>query len=102
MALSQETIACTLEGKELEERVRDWSEVAARARDRKIEPGRIVSIYPRDADLRMRLEQLIVAEADCCTFLEFSIQEGPDTMTVELRLPEEMTPVFAALLRTGK
>ena len=99
MAFPQETLACTLEGKELEERVRAWSEVASQGRARKIEPGRIVSVYPRDAALRTRLDQLIEAEAECCTFLKFNIEDGDDSMTVELRLPEEMTPMFTALLQ---
>jgi hypothetical protein len=98
MALPEETIACTLEGKELEERVRAWSEIASQARDRKFEPGRIVSVYPRDAALLMRLEQLIAAEAECCPFLKFNIEDGDDSITVELRLPEELMPVFAGLL----
>jgi hypothetical protein len=101
MAVARETLACTLEGKELEERVRAWMEVASRARDRKVEPGRIVSVYPRDTALRERLRELIAAEAECCTFLKFSIAEGHDTMTIELRLPEEMTPMFSSLLQTG-
>lgn len=94
-----EAVACALQGDDLVERVQAWMAVASQGLDRRAEPGRIVSTYPRDRELLARIEQLIAAEAECCPFLKFRIEEQPDEMIVELQLPEELTPAFAALLQ---
>jgi hypothetical protein len=50
----------------------------------------IVAVYPNDAQLLDRLRELIAAEAECCSFLRFSVEETPDATLTELRLPEEL------------
>jgi hypothetical protein len=91
-------LACSLSGPELSQRIREWSEVAARARSRYVEKDRIVSIYPPDEGLRKELRRLIDAEAQCCSFMEFDVAEEPDQVVVELRVPHDMSEALAVML----
>ena len=96
--VNQETLACSLAGDELIERLGEWSTVASQATSRHVEEGRIVSTYPPDEDLIRRLRALIAAEAECCSFMEFHVKEGPDQVVVELRVPDEMSGALAVML----
>ena len=80
--------ACSLEGPELVDRIEAWRDVVARATSRGIENDRVVAIYPKDARLLGRLRELVAAEAECCSFLLFDVEETPDAIVTELRLPE--------------
>jgi hypothetical protein len=81
---------CSLEGPELLDRIDAWQDVVTRATSRGIEDGRVVAGYPKDAQLLGRLRQLVAAEAECCSFLLFDVEETPDEIVTELRLPEGM------------
>ncbi len=94
----EEIIACTLNGPELVERIREWGEVASHARSRNVQKGRIVSTYPNDAQLLQRLRQLIADEAECCTFMKFNVHQHPDEIVVELTVPEDMGEALAVML----
>ena len=96
--MSNETLACSLAGDELVGRIREWTQVTARATSRHVEKGRIVSTYPIDEELLRRLRELIAAEAECCSFMQFEVKEGPDQVTVELRVPDEMSEALAVML----
>ena len=89
---------CTLESDELVTRIAEWREVSAQALSRKVEPARITSVYPPDPQLLKRLEDLIAAEAECCAFLEFTIQAGTDQTIVQLSFPEEARPLIEAVM----
>jgi hypothetical protein len=82
--------ACSLEGAELLDRVESWQEIVASATTRGIESDRVVAVYPKDPQLLGRLRELIAAEAECCSFLVFDVEETPDAIVTELRLPEGM------------
>jgi MerR family copper efflux transcriptional regulator len=94
----EETLACSLSGPELVERIREWGQVASHATSRHVEKGRIVSTYPLDQQLLQRLRRLIAAEAECCPFMQFNVEEGPDKVEVELRVPEDMSEALAVML----
>ena len=83
-------LACSLDGTELTERLAAWRQVLARATTRRVEDGRVVVSYPKDSDLRDRLGELIALEGECCSFLRFDVEEQPDAVVTELRLPEEL------------
>jgi hypothetical protein len=83
-------LACTLEGPDLVERIEAWREVAALATTRRVEDGRVVALYPKDPRILVRLRELIAAEAECCAFLRFDVDETPDAIVTELRLPDEL------------
>jgi hypothetical protein len=80
--------ACSLQGPELLDRIEAWRDVVARATSRGIENDRVVAVYPKDARLLRRLRELVAAEAECCSFLLFDVEETPDAIVTELRLPE--------------
>jgi hypothetical protein len=96
--MNEETMACSLSGPELVERIGEWAQVTSRATSRRVEGGRITSTYPRDEQLLERLRALIAAEAECCSFMQFSVEEQPDQVVVELRVPEHMAGMLALML----
>ena len=82
--------ACSLDAPELVDRIEAWREVVAHATSRGVDNDRVVAVYPKDALLLGRLRALIAAEAECCSFLLFDVEETPDAIITELRLPEGM------------
>ena len=94
----KETLACSLSGPELAERMREWGRVTARATSRRVEKGRIISTYPLDRDLVQQISKLIAQEAACCSFMDFSIAEGEDQLEVEIRMPDEMSDSLESML----
>ena len=89
MATPAPLSACSLEGSELLARIHAWQQVTSRAISRRVEGDRIVATYPNDAQLLGQLRELIAAEAACCSFLEFTVEEKPDAVVTELGFPEE-------------
>ena len=81
---------CRLDGPDLADRIEAWREVVQRARTRAVEGDRVVAVYPNDAQLLTRLRELIAAEAECCSFLRFDVDETPDAIVTELRLPADV------------
>ena len=79
---------CSLDAPELVDRIEAWREVVAHATSRGVDNDRVVAVYPKDALLLGRLRALIAAE--CCSFLLFDVEETPDAIVTELRLPEGM------------
>ena len=93
-----ESLACSLSGSELGDRVREWQQIASRATSRRVEETCIVSTYPRDEQLLKQLRDLIAAEAECCSFMRFDVQERPDEVVVRLSVPEGMSDALASML----
>jgi hypothetical protein len=83
-------LSCSLDDTELTARLDAWRQVVARATTRGVEDGRIVTTYPKDRQLRDRLRELIALEGQCCSFLRFDVDERPDAIVTELRLPENL------------
>jgi hypothetical protein len=98
MTKLEQHLACTLTGPELVGRIQEWASVASYARSRYVEEGRVTSVYPSDPELLDRLQRLIAAEAECCPFLHFDIQQEAEEMIVELHVPKEMTEALAVML----
>lgn len=90
-----EPAGCSLNSDQVRERISAWQEVASYAMSRQVQADRIISIYPKDADVLRRLEELIAAEAECCSFLEFTIEERDDDTLVQLTFPEEARLLLA-------
>jgi hypothetical protein len=93
-----EAFACTLEGSELLDRIQAWRGVVSRATDRRVVGSRLIATYPNDRQLLQKLRELIDAEATCCPFLDFRVEERPDLVLTELRLPEEMPAPMKTLI----
>ena len=95
---NEEMLTCSLGGQQLIERIREWGQLASQATSRHVEKGRIVSTYPPDRQLLQQLRKLIAAEAECCPFMRFDVEERPDQVVVELRVPEDMSEALAVML----
>lgn len=80
---------CTLDGADMIERVNAWRAVSAQAVSREVHRDRIRSVYPPDPELTAALKDLIAAEAICCSFLNFTLQEEAERTVVELTFPPE-------------
>jgi hypothetical protein len=93
-----QALMCTLEGDQLLGRIQAWQEVVNRATSRRAEDGRLTATYPNDPQLLQELRDLIDAEAECCPFLDFRLEERPDRIVTELRLPQEMPAPMRALI----
>jgi hypothetical protein len=89
---------CTLNGDDLAERVQAWREVSSRATSRRIHGDRISSIYPSEPELVHRLRDLIDAEGACCSFLSFTVTEGPAETIVELTFPAEARALVEGII----
>jgi hypothetical protein len=93
-----ERATCSLSPNALSERRGAWRSLIAQALDRRVEPGRVLSTYPKGLEIARSLAQLVEAEKDCCPFLEFDIRESDSTIEVELRYPPEFAATLASVL----
>ena len=89
---------CTLTSAEMVERINAWRSVSSRAISREVHGERITSIYPPDPDVIRQLKDLIAAEAICCSFLKFDLQEHAHQTVVELTFPEEARPLVESVM----
>ena len=89
---------CKLEGKELEERLAAWREIATRATSSEMHPGRVTSIYPSEPEIVERLNELIGAEGECCSFLAFTVTKIPAGTVVEMSWPPDAGELVEAFL----
>jgi len=98
MDTPRQALACTLEGSQLLDRIQAWQRVVSRATYRRVEASRVITTCPNDAQLLRQLRELIDAEATCCSFLEFRVEERGDLIVSELRFPEEMPAPMKILI----
>jgi len=96
--MEQEGLSCTLPGSELVQRIEEWRQVAAQARSRTLGRNSVVAVYPLEKELRSKLDRLIEAEKDCCSFMTFDVNEADDQLIVELSVPEQMRHVLPLML----
>lgn len=81
---------CTLSTDALESRLTDWREVMRQAlRREQPREGVTVADYPHEPALRARLDALIAAEGECCTFLRFDVEEREEFVRLTLHHPPE-------------
>lgn len=77
--------ACSLSPDDLQDRLR---EIAAVAAERLIaygtEEDRHLLRFRGSDETRRRLEALVEAESRCCSFLELSLEERGDTVTLSI------------------
>jgi len=81
--------ACSVDDNARADRIRAWQQVVRRATSRRVERGSFIATYPKDAQLLQRLRELIAAEGTCCSFLQFRLDETPEAIVTQLRLPAD-------------
>ena len=83
-------IACSLGAKDLQERLDEIAELgAASLTDRGTEDGKHTLRFRQDPATRRRLEAIVVAESECCSFLDLELTERDGELILRLDAPED-------------
>lgn len=86
----QDPVACSLEAGALEQRLAAIAEIGADSLiSRQAEDGRHLLCFPADAETRRRLEELIAAEAECCSFLDLSLDQEAGDLVLSIAAPRD-------------
>lgn len=89
-------VFCTLSAQDLQSRFGEIGALAGRALLSHEHDGRTLRLrYSSDAAEELR--RLVERERQCCAFLAFSVQEGPDAVYLSITAPidaGEFTPVL--------
>lgn len=88
-------IACSLSAAQLPERL---AEIGAQSRDSLIArgPSRLLR-FRDDESTRARLDALIAAESECCSFLSFDLRRDRGDLVLSIGAPPEAQGVADAL-----
>jgi hypothetical protein len=82
-------IACSLEGSDLQLRLDEIAGVGADSLiDRDTENGRHRLRFRSDPRTRRRLEEIVAAEAECCSFLDLELAEQGSDLVLTMTAPE--------------
>jgi hypothetical protein len=86
----QDPVACSLEAGALEQRLAAIAAVGADSLiSRHAEAGRHLLRFRAGAATRKRLEQIIAAEADCCSFLDLSLSHEAGELVLSIAAPRD-------------
>jgi hypothetical protein len=87
-------IACSLAAGDLQRRLATIAGIGADGlTDRRLEDGRHVLRFRADDATRRRLDEIVAAEADCCSFLDLAVVEDGDELILTIAAPREAQPV---------
>lgn len=82
-------VACTLTGPSQQQRLDEWSELIRSASSRTNLPDGVRLVFPSDGTLLARLGELILAEQQCCAFLDFVLAFGDGSLTLTVTTDAE-------------
>ncbi len=87
-------VACSLGADDLQQRL---AEIAAVGGDsligRRLADGRHVLRFRADAATRARLDEIVAAEADCCSFLDLALVDSDGELVLAISAPDDAQPV---------
>jgi hypothetical protein len=87
-------LACSLGAADLEQRLAGMAEIGARRlTGRSVEDGRQVLRFRADAPTRTRLEEIVAAEAECCSFLDLSLTDDGAEVVLSIAAPRDAEPI---------
>ncbi|HYG95908.1 MAG TPA: hypothetical protein VD741_02255 [Solirubrobacterales bacterium] len=82
-------IACSLSAGDLQRRLAAIANVGAESLiDHVTEEGRHLLRFRSDAGTRRRLEEIVAAEGECCSFLDLSLQERDGALVLSVAPPD--------------
>jgi hypothetical protein len=88
--MTENPIACSLGAGALEQRLAAIAEIAAdRLISRSGEDGHHLLRFRADAPTRKRLEEIIAAEAECCSFLDLSLNQVGGELILSIAAPRD-------------
>jgi hypothetical protein len=91
-------VACSLGAVELEQRIAKIAGVGAQSLiDREVDGDRHLLRFHAGADTRGRLEEIVAAEAECCSFLDLALAEEGGELVLSIAAPGEARVVAEAL-----
>jgi hypothetical protein len=99
-------IACSLGAGVLEQRLATIAAVGADSLlSHHLEGDRHLLQFHADPDTRQRLEEIVIAESECCPFLALALSEEDGQLTLSIAGPEEAKTVadqLAAAFAAGR
>jgi hypothetical protein len=85
---NEDPIACSLGVGALEQRLAAITEVGAGSLiSRRAEGGPHLLCFRADVATRLCLEEIIAAEAECCSFLDLSLDQQPGQIVLSIAAP---------------
>jgi hypothetical protein len=81
-------IACTLSAAEMPARLEEISALGARLLSRDDDGRRVILRFRSDGDTRGRLQTLVAAESRCCAFLELTLSDDDEAISLTILAPE--------------
>jgi hypothetical protein len=82
-------LACSLDAGQLEERLAAIDAVGARSlTSHAVEGSRHILRFQGSRKTRRQLEEIVAAEADCCSFLELSLRADGEDLLLSIAAPE--------------
>ena len=98
---NSQPIACSLGAGDLQQRLAAIAEIGADSLiGRGLENGRHVLRFRADAETRKRLDEIVAAEADCCSFLDLVLLEEGGELVLTIAAPDEAQPIADDLALT--
>lgn len=98
---SDHPIACSLSAAELPARLAEIAAVGEHSlMHAREENGRAVLRFRPGAETRRRLEAIVAAESECCSFLDISLSEDAAALTLEVAGPGEAEPIVGEMVAT--
>jgi hypothetical protein len=94
---SDTPIACSLSAQELPARLAEMASLGADAL-RDVDDGGVLR-FRNDEATRTRLEAIVRAESECCSFLSFDLQAAGDQLELRISAPEGAEVVAHDLVR---
>ena len=93
-----DALACSLGAGDLEQRLAAMAEIgAATLTGSSLEGGRQVLRFRADDATRRRLEEIVAAEALCCSFLDLALCQEAGELVLTITASDEAQPVAASL-----
>ena len=91
-------IACSLNPGDLQRRLGEIARLGAESLlTRRTERDHQVLRFRNDAETRQRLEAIVAAEAQCCSFLDLSLTADGDELVLSIGAPAGAEPVAEQL-----
>jgi hypothetical protein len=83
-------LLCTLDDASLATRAAEWRSLLGAATGRfPTSEGGVRLVFPSDATVAERIEELIAKEASCCSWMIFDVERTAEALTVTVSGPEE-------------
>lgn len=83
-------IACSLSAGDLKQRLAAIAEIGEESLiNRETDEGRHLLRFRSDAETRKRLEEIVAAEAECCSFLDLALEERGGELILSVAAPED-------------